>query len=72
MVCLHGVSGHGRRFRRLVEEHLADRFHVRALDLRGHGRSTWDEPWTIEQHVEDLLDTVTEPATWIGHSFGGA
>jgi lipase len=59
------------RFRRLAEEHLADRFHVRALDLRGHGRSGWDEPWTIQQHVEDVLETVTEPAAWIGHSFGG-
>jgi lipase len=48
-----------------------DRFHVRAPDLRGHGRSGWDEPWTIAQHVEDVLETVTEPATWIGHSFGG-
>jgi lipase len=54
-----------------VEDHLADRFHVRALDLRGHGRSGWEEPWTIDRHVEDVLETVTEPATWIGHSFGG-
>jgi lipase len=59
------------RFRRLAEEHLADRFRVRALDLRGHGRSGWEKPWTIEQHVEDVLESVTEPATWIGHSFGG-
>ena len=71
LVCLHGVCAHGLRFRRLVEEHFADRFHVRALDLRGHGRSGWDEPWTIDSHVEDVLETVTEPATWIGHSFGG-
>jgi lipase len=59
------------RFRRLAEEYLADRFHVRALDLRGHGRSGREEPWTIEQHVEDVLETVSEPAIWIGHSFGG-
>ena len=59
------------RFRRLAEERLADRYRVRALDLRGHGRSGWDEPWTIEQHVQDLLETVSEPASWIGHSFGG-
>ena len=59
------------RFRRLAEEHLADHFRVRALDLRGHGRSGWEEPWTISQHVEDVLESVTEPATWIGHSFGG-
>ena len=48
-----------------------DRFRVRALDLRGHGRSGWEEPWTIAQHVEDVLETVDEPAIWIGHSFGG-
>jgi lipase len=44
---------------------------VRALDLRGHGRSGWEKPWTLDQHVEDVLETVTQPATWIGHSFGG-
>jgi lipase len=71
VVCLHGVCAHGMRFRRLAEERLADRHHVRALDLRGHGRSGWEEPWTIAQHVEDLLESVTEPAIWIGHSFGG-
>jgi lipase len=59
------------RFRRLAEEHLAGRFCVRALDLRGHSRSGWEEPWAIERHVEDLLETVSEPAAWIGHSFGG-
>jgi lipase len=59
------------RFRRLAEEQLAPRFRVRALDLRGHGRSGWEEPWTIDRHVEDVLETVIEPAIWIGHSFGG-
>jgi pimeloyl-ACP methyl ester carboxylesterase len=59
------------RFRRLAEERLAERYHVRALDLRGHGHSGWGEPWTIPQHVEDVLETVDEPAIWIGHSFGG-
>jgi lipase len=59
------------RFRRLAEERLAERYHVRALDLRGHGHSGWEEPWTIAQHVEDVLETIEEPAIWIGHSFGG-
>lgn len=71
VVCLHGVTGHGLRFRKLAEERLARRFHVVALDLRGHGHSTWDEPWDIAAHVADLLDTVDEPAYWVGHSFGG-
>ncbi len=59
------------RFRRLAEERLADRYHVRALDLRGHGRSGWEEPWTISQHVDDVLESVDGPGIWIGHSFGG-
>ena len=42
VVCLHGVTGHGLRFRKLAEERLADRFHVVAADLRGHGHSTWE------------------------------
>lgn len=59
------------RFRRLVEDRLAGRYRVRAFDLRGHGRSDWEEPWTISQHVEDLLESISEPAIWVGHSFGG-
>jgi lipase len=71
VVCLHGITGHGRRFRRLAEERLARRFHVLALDMRGHGRSAWDEPWNLETQLEDVLETVTRPAAWVGHSLGG-
>ena len=71
VVCLHGITGHGLRFRKLAEERLAKRFHVIAADLRGHGHSTWDEPWDIATHLADLLETFDRPAYWIGHSFGG-
>jgi lipase len=76
VVCLHGITGHGRHFAQLAGR-LADRFHVVALDLRGHGGSPFEPPWNLEQHVEDALDTLTgeglvdEPIRWIGHSFGG-
>ena len=75
VVCLHGVTGHGRRFRRLAEERLTDRYRVVSLDLRGHGRSTWDPPWDLDTHVADVLESAAahgiERAAWIGHSFGG-
>jgi lipase len=71
VVCVHGVQAFGGRFRRLAEERLADRYHVIAVDLRGHGRSGRDEPWTLEAHLADLLETCPASATWIGHSFGG-
>ncbi|MEX2464363.1 MAG: alpha/beta hydrolase [Gaiellaceae bacterium] len=70
VVCLHGVQAHGGRFRRLAEERL-EGFHVFAPDLRGHGRSGWEEPWTLQAHLDDLLETFPDPAAWIGHSFGG-
>ena len=73
VVCVHGVSGHGRRFRRLAEERLAARFHVVAPDLRGHGRSGWEPPWDLDTHLDDVLETFgdTVPSLWVGHSFGG-
>jgi lipase len=71
VVCVHGVTGHGERFRRLAEERLADR-HVVAVDLRGHGRSGYEPPWNLETHVDDLLETFDgDRAPWVGFSFGG-
>jgi lipase len=75
IVCLHGVNAHGRRYRRLAEELLAERFRVLAPDLRGHGYSDWEPPWTIATHAHDVLETLdaagVKRATWLGHSFGG-
>jgi lipase len=75
LVCLHGVTGHGRRFRRLAEERLAARFRVLAPDLRGHALSDWEPPWSLATHVHDVLETLDDAgaggATWLGHSFGG-
>jgi pimeloyl-ACP methyl ester carboxylesterase len=71
LVCLHGLQEGGIHF-----EPLAARLPGRRLlapDLRGHGDSEWEPPWRLEQHLEDVLDTVgEEPARdWCGHSFGG-
>ena len=75
VVCLHGVLAHGGRFRRLAQERLADRYRVLAPDLRGHGRSVWEPPWTLAQHVADVEETLAaagvERAAFVGHSFGG-
>jgi lipase len=75
VVCLHGVNAHGRRFRKLAEERLAQRFRVLAPDLRGHGNSDWEPPWTFSTHAHDVLETLdaagVRQAQWVGHSFGG-
>lgn len=71
LVCLHGVTSYGGHFAKLAER-LCDRFHIVALDLRGHGTSPWEPPWNLEQHVADVLEAAPEgPASWLGHSFGG-
>jgi lipase len=71
LVCLHGVTSYGGRFRGLAAR-LSRRYHVVAPDLRGHGRSGWEPPWDVDAYLEDILETVPEDAhSWLGHSFGG-
>jgi lipase len=75
VVCVHGVTGHGERFRRLAEERLATR-RVHAVDLRGHGHSVYEPPWSLETHMDDLLETAdvlgaAGRVPWVGFSFGG-
>lgn len=72
---MHGVGGHGGRWKRLGEEFLSG-FRLVAPDLRGHGESTDLPPWTLEQHAADLLSvldslTVTGLAV-VGHGLGAA
>ena len=70
VVCLHGVTSHGRHFAKLAEA-LPD-FHVLAPDLLGHGSSPYEPPWDLETHMDAVVDTVgAAPAILIGHSFGG-
>ncbi len=74
LLAVHGVTGYGGRWRAVAERGLPERRWL-AVDLRGHGRSTWDAPWTAEQHVADLLETLDaegiERCDVLGHSFGG-
>jgi pimeloyl-ACP methyl ester carboxylesterase len=70
LVCLHGVTHDGGTFAGLAAR--LPGFRVLAPDLRGHGRSTWEPPWSLETLLEDVLETVdVAPAPWVGHSLGG-
>lgn len=74
LLCLHGITSHGARFRRLAAERLGA-YRVLAPDLRGHGLSEWEPPWNLATHVNDVLETMDalhlERADVVGHSFGG-
>jgi lipase len=73
-LAIHGVTAHGERYRRLAQEAFPERRWL-AVDLRGHGRSTWDGPWNVERHVADLLETLdaegVDRVDVVGHSYGG-
>jgi pimeloyl-ACP methyl ester carboxylesterase len=76
-VCfLHGGAAHAHWFDRVAPA-FADRFHVIALDQRGHGESSWPDPpaYATEDFVSDLL-AVFDALGWrqvtlVGHSMGG-
>ncbi|WP_293058108.1 alpha/beta fold hydrolase [Mycobacterium sp.] len=75
LLAIHGLTGHGQRWRSLAAGHLPD-ISVAAPDLLGHGRSSWAAPWTIDANVTalaGLLDDLADaPVVVVGHSFGGA
>jgi lipase len=70
VVCLHGVTSHGRHFAKLAESFPG--YRVLAPDLLGHGSSPYEPPWSLDAHLEAVVETVgAEPAALVGHSFGG-
>lgn len=75
LLAIHGLTGHGQRWRPLATQHLPE-VAVAAPDLLGHGRSSWAAPWSIDANVAALAALLKEhadaPAVVVGHSFGGA
>ena len=75
VLILHGLAGQSSEWSRTAD-HLVPRFHVRALDARGHGRSG-HQPSDVSRaaHVADvefIIDAlVCEPVILIGQSLGG-
>lgn len=74
LLAIHGLTGHGARWR-YVAGHLPD-VAVAAPDLIGHGHSSWAAPWTIDANVAALAAllerTAAGPVPVVAHSFGGA
>jgi len=60
LVMVHGVDRIAHTFDH-VAPHFAARYHVIAVDMRGHGDSSWDPEarYTVEDHATDLFGVVT-------------
>ena len=75
-IMVHGIDRIARTFDH-VAPHFTSRYHVIALDMRGHGDSGWDPAgrYTVEDHVGDLAGLVRElglrNVTLWGNSTGG-
>ncbi len=76
LIMIHGVDRIARTFDH-VATHFNTRYHVIAVDMRGHGDSDWDSEarYLVEDHVGDLEGLVAQLGlrnivVW-GNSTGG-
>jgi pimeloyl-ACP methyl ester carboxylesterase len=76
MILIHGIARHAHTFDHLAP-HFARDYHVLAIDMRGHGDSSWDPKgnYLVEDHVKDLEGLVRQlkltHITMLGNSTGG-
>jgi pimeloyl-ACP methyl ester carboxylesterase len=53
LVLLHGYTSHARSWDTFARA-LADRFHIYALDQRGHGETGWTSDYSADRMIEDV------------------
>jgi pimeloyl-ACP methyl ester carboxylesterase len=76
LILVHGGLDHARNWDWVARE-LRNDFHVYALDLRGHGNSSWAHgaQYSVAEHLLDLsalVDIINDfPIYLVGHSLGG-
>ncbi len=76
LVLLHGGAAHAHWWDHLAPI-FAPHYRVIALDLRGHGDSSWAIPpaYQIDDYVADVTALIAQlalaPVTLLGHSLGG-
>src|SRR5579883_2614545 len=74
IVLLHGLLFDGGMWRGQVEA-LSAFGRVLVIDGPGHGKSEMPPPFTLEDHVDALMDALTalgvERAVFVGLSWGG-
>ena len=73
LVLIHGSSAERGRWRGVLPL-LESHFTVYAVDRRGRGASTDGDDYAFDREVDDVgavLDSLSEPVTLLGHSYGG-
>ncbi len=74
LLLLHGFTGHARSWDTFAQA-MCDRYHVLALDQRGHGESEWATDYAPNRNAEDVDAFVRELGlakfALLGLSMGG-
>lgn len=76
LIMIHGIARHAHTFDHIAPHFTRD-YHVLAIDMRGHGDSSWDPKgdYLVEDHVKDLEGLVKQlqlkNITMLGNSTGG-
>ncbi len=71
LVLVHGWGMHSEIWREFALQ-LAEDFQVTMIDLPGHGHSDALDQYSLTQIATELVNTIPEPAVWLGWSLGGA
>ena len=75
ILLIHGITGNWRGFLPIMPS-LTMRWHVFAMDLRGHGKSEHKTShYTLKDYVRDINsfieNVINQPIILFGHSLGG-
>ena len=78
MLCLHGGAANAHWYDFVAQGFTAD-YHMRAIDLRGHGDSQWDTSsapdYDYQRHAADIHELAEKldlrDFILVGHSMGG-
>jgi len=75
IIFLHGVLSNWQYYQPIIT-HLQSRWHIYAVDHRGHGKSghtpnQYGLEYYYNDHQRFLDNQITEPAILVGHSLGG-
>lgn len=74
ILLLHGSSSRWQSFYPIIPD-LTKHLHVFAVDLRGHGQSSWADSYLIQDYVQDIIsfikNHIKQPTIIFGNSFGG-
>ena len=74
LILLHGFTGHAHSWESFARA-MQSRYHVYALDQRGHGDSAWTDDYSADAMVEDVQRWVTalglKQFVLLGLSMGG-